>query len=141
MRALFLTLSMCFLSPSVSAQGVDYAALDRRIKIMMDDPEMVGLSVAIVEGYEITFARGYGETVKGSAESVDADTVFRWASVSKSIASSLVYDLSEDGALTLDDPIERHAPSLKLPATDKVCLLYTSPSPRDQRGSRMPSSA
>ena len=25
--------------------------------------------------------------------------------------------------------------------TDKGCLLYTSPSPRDQRGSRMPSSA
>ena len=24
---------------------------------------------------------------------------------------------------------------------DKNCLLYTSPSPRDQRGSRMPSSA
>ena len=24
---------------------------------------------------------------------------------------------------------------------DGVCLLYTSPSPRDQRGSRMPSSA
>ena len=24
---------------------------------------------------------------------------------------------------------------------DKTCLLYTSPSPRDQRGSRMPSSA
>ena len=26
-------------------------------------------------------------------------------------------------------------------ATAKGCLLYTSPSPRDQRGSRMPSSA
>ena len=25
--------------------------------------------------------------------------------------------------------------------TSKDCLLYTSPSPRDQRGSRMPSSA
>ena len=24
---------------------------------------------------------------------------------------------------------------------DMICLLYTSPSPRDQRGSRMPSSA
>ena len=24
---------------------------------------------------------------------------------------------------------------------DRICLLYTSPSPRDQRGSRMPSSA
>ena len=27
------------------------------------------------------------------------------------------------------------------PPNDKNCLLYTSPSPRDQRGSRMPSSA
>ena len=26
-------------------------------------------------------------------------------------------------------------------AIAKICLLYTSPSPRDQRGSRMPSSA
>ena len=31
-------------------------------------------------------------------------------------------------------------PSL-LTSTSNVCLLYTSPSPRDQRGSRMPSSA
>ena len=29
----------------------------------------------------------------------------------------------------------------RLSQQDKVCLLYTSPSPRDQRGSRMPSSA
>ena len=28
-----------------------------------------------------------------------------------------------------------------LPAAFMFCLLYTSPSPRDQRGSRMPSSA
>ena len=27
------------------------------------------------------------------------------------------------------------------PGQPKICLLYTSPSPRDQRGSRMPSSA
>ena len=31
--------------------------------------------------------------------------------------------------------------SLTLPAVITACLLYTSPSPRDQRGSRMPSSA
>ena len=32
-------------------------------------------------------------------------------------------------------------PSYHLRLPDGVCLLYTSPSPRDQRGSRMPSSA
>ena len=30
---------------------------------------------------------------------------------------------------------------LGLEAKSYICLLYTSPSPRDQRGSRMPSSA
>ena len=30
---------------------------------------------------------------------------------------------------------------LKLEVNETTCLLYTSPSPRDQRGSRMPSSA
>ena len=29
----------------------------------------------------------------------------------------------------------------EIPDNAKSCLLYTSPSPRDQRGSRMPSSA
>ena len=32
-------------------------------------------------------------------------------------------------------------PDLSIGAEPDVCLLYTSPSPRDQRGSRMPSSA
>ena len=32
-------------------------------------------------------------------------------------------------------------PELRLPEQIEGCLLYTSPSPRDQRGSRMPSSA
>ena len=30
---------------------------------------------------------------------------------------------------------------ISLSYMDNICLLYTSPSPRDQRGSRMPSSA
>ena len=30
---------------------------------------------------------------------------------------------------------------IKIAKMDGFCLLYTSPSPRDQRGSRMPSSA
>ena len=37
------------------------------------------------------------------------------------------------------DTIKDHVS--KYDAKAKVCLLYTSPSPRDQRGSRMPSSA
>ena len=41
-------------------------------------------------------------------------------------------DLARFKALTLGKPVVMGR---------KTCLLYTSPSPRDQRGSRMPSSA
>ena len=41
---------------------------------------------------------------------------------------------------TLDSPALTNHPTKKAILT-KACLLYTSPSPRDQRGSRMPSSA
>lgn len=106
-------------SSLASAQSIDYPALDRRINIMMQAPDMVGLSVAIVEGDEIKFAKGYGETLKGSGEKVDADTVFRWASISKSVAATLIYDLSEDDVLSTNDPIHPYAPSLELPPASR----------------------
>ena len=47
--------------------------------------------------------------------------------------------------LTEDTPKDRipvlYQELIELPGVDKVCLLYTSPSPRDKRQSRMPSSA
>ena len=39
----------------------------------------------------------------------------------------------------MNGALEKLSPELQ--SKDIVCLLYTSPSPRDQRGSRMPSSA
>ena len=47
--------------------------------------------------------------------------------------------LSEPGQL--DGPLARDYGIVSAPTMFLICLLYTSPSPRDQRGSRMPSSA
>ena len=48
------------------------------------------------------------------------------------------YPLQRDGPNQLGEPIHDYQEVLVAAGT---CLLYTSPSPRDQRGSRMPSSA
>ena len=45
----------------------------------------------------------------------------------------------ELGATVVKESIKKS--NLQLDEVDEFCLLYTSPSPRDQRGSRMPSSA
>ena len=102
---------------------IDYPAIDRRIKTMMDYPGMVGLSVAIIEDGEMKFAKGYGETLKGSGNAVTADTVFRWASLSKSVAASLIYNFSEVGLLSLEDDVQSLAPSLKLPPSDRPAKI------------------
>ena len=58
-----------------------------------------------------------------------------------------VYDLSDDEKVcdhghALTPMGEKVSEQLDvIPMKVQVCLLYTSPSPRDQRGSRMPSSA
>ncbi len=94
---------------------VDYAALDARFKRMAARPNMVGMAVGIVEQGRITFLSGYGETLAGSGEAVTPDTVFRWASVSKGVASTMVAKLAEQGKLSLDQPVATLAPSLQLP--------------------------
>ena len=96
-------------------RDIDYAALDARFKQMVARPNMVGMAVGIVEQGRITFLSGYGETLAGSGDAVTPDTVFRWASVSKGVASTMVAKLAEQGKFSLDQPVAPLAPSLQLP--------------------------
>jgi beta-lactamase class C len=96
-------------------QRVNYAALDARLRRMAAEPTMVGLAVGVVENGRITFLSGYGETLAGSGEPVTPATVFRWASVSKGVAGTMVGKLAEQGKLKLAAPVVNYAPGLKLP--------------------------
>jgi beta-lactamase class C len=97
-------------------QDVDYRLLDARLRQLMHKPAMVGLAVGVVENGRITFLQGYGETLKDSGEPVTPDTVFRWASVSKGVAATMVAKLAEQGKIDLNAPVANYAPDLKLPA-------------------------
>jgi beta-lactamase class C len=94
---------------------VDYALLDARLKRLMQRPTMVGLAVGVVENGRITFLKGYGETVAGSGEPVTPETVFRWASLSKGVAATIVTKLAENGRVNLQAPISQYRTSLRLP--------------------------
>src|SRR5437764_6014885 len=81
----------------------------------MAKPAMVGLAVGVVENGRITFLQGYGETLERSGDPVTPETVFRWASVSKGVAATMVAKLAEQGKIDLNAPVARYAPDLKLP--------------------------
>jgi beta-lactamase class C len=103
------------LTPPETPSRIDYRRLDARLRRLIQDPSMVGLAVAVVENGRIRFIKGYGVTTSGSDDPVTGHTVFRWASLSKGVAADTVALLAHDGRLSLDDPVGRHAPSLKLP--------------------------
>ncbi len=93
---------------------VDYERLDTRLQRLIQEPAMVGLAVGIVEDGEISFLKGYGETVAGSGEAVTVDTIFRWASLSKGVAGDMIALLAEKKRLSLNDPLSQYT-SLRLP--------------------------
>ena len=101
---------------TAARRDIDYALIDQRLNQLMTKPAMVGLAVGIVENGRITFLRGYGETLEGSGDPVTTNTVFRWASVSKGVAGTMVAKLAEQGKLQLDAPVANYAPDLRLPA-------------------------
>ncbi len=98
---------------------VDHHRLEQRIAALMREPDMVGLAVATVERGKVRFVKGYGETMAGSANLVTADTVFRWASLSKGVAAALVVKLAEEGKLSLDAPLASMGTTLTLPGGTK----------------------
>jgi beta-lactamase class C len=100
---------------SNAGDRIDYRDFDRRIAGIMADPSMVGLSVAVIEDGKISFARGYGTTTAAGTDAVTPHTVFRWASLSKGVAATMVGDLAAQGRLSLDAPIADYATTLKLP--------------------------
>ena len=101
----------------------------------MDDNECKSSILhALDNGYRlIDTATAYGnENAVGEAirsSKIPRDEIF------------VVTKLRRVHATGFDETISQCRESLQRLGLDYVCLLYTSPSPRDQRGSRMPSSA
>ncbi|WP_181814816.1 serine hydrolase domain-containing protein [Sphingomonas aracearum] len=94
---------------------VDYKRLQERIALLMQDRDTVGLAVGAVERGKVRFLGGFGETEAGSGDRVTPDTVFRWASLSKGVAATLVARLAEQKRLSLEAPLRSMGTSLTLP--------------------------
>lgn len=109
-----LCLSTAWASPVGHAGPVDQARLDQRLAQLVQEEGMVGLAVAVIEDGEITFAQGYGVTHVGGAQ-ISEDTVFRWASLSKGVASTILGNLAHRGDLSLSDTAAKFKTSLRLP--------------------------
>ena len=73
-----------------------------------------GLAIAVVYDDETIFLKGFGLREVGKPETVDADTVFQIASLSKPISSTIVAALVSEGVVSWDSRIADLDPAFAL---------------------------
>lgn len=94
---------------------------------LIESTHTPGLAVAIVQDSTILLLKPFGVREAGTADSVDANTVFRLASVSKTFAPLLTGLLVEEGILSWNDRVIDHLPEFSLKtreATDSLLLTH-----------------
>jgi CubicO group peptidase (beta-lactamase class C family) len=98
--------------------------VDRLLKAFAERSRVPGIAYGIViDGRLAHFGAAGHRDIRAKAP-VDADTVFRIASMTKSFTALCIMRLRDEGKLSLDDPAERYVPEL-------AGLVYpTADSPR-----------
>lgn len=80
-----------------------------------------GLSLAVIDRYEIAWAKGYGVLEAGAGEApVTEKTLFQAASIAKPVAALAVLHHVERGSLDLDADVNEYLRSWKLPGVGAV---------------------
>lgn len=73
------------------------------------------VSVAVIDNYQIEWARAWGTREAGSAKAVNIDTLFQAGSISKPVAAMGVMHLVQEGKLSLDANVNDVLKSWKVP--------------------------
>lgn len=94
------------------ANGFDVRLFEAMAQELVANQRVPGLGMAIVHDGRVLSARGYGITDVQAAQPVDAHTVFRLASLSKSFAGTITGMLVSEGALRWDSRVSDYMPAL-----------------------------
>jgi N-acyl-D-amino-acid deacylase len=81
----------------------ELASFDRTIAGLMAKWQIPGASIAVVKDGRLVLAHGYGWADRESRQPVRPESLFRIASLSKSLTAAAVLKLAEEGRLRLDD--------------------------------------
>jgi serine beta-lactamase-like protein LACTB len=87
------------------------AQIDAAVSRFMASSHIPGVSVAIVENGEYEWAGGYGFADLENNVPASEHTLFRLASISKSLTATAALQLWERGKLDLDAPVQKYCPS------------------------------
>ena len=96
---------------------------DQEIQDLSKEANTPGAAVAIVHDSTIVFLKPYGVKKAGTSDSIDVNTVFRIASVSKCFAAFLTGTLVEDSIVGWDNHVVDYVPNFSLKSPEETQRL------------------
>ena len=97
--------------------------LDGYSNSLINENELPGLVVMVKKRDKQIFHKSYGYSDVEKKIELDKNSIFRIASITKTITALGILKLMEDGELNLDDEIEKYVPEFKSP---KVLTYFNS---------------
>lgn len=127
--------------------GVDKKALsriDERMQKFVDDKQVAGVVTLVAKNGTIVHLSAVGQSDRSANKSMETNSVFAIASMTKPITAAAVMILQDEGKLDLDDPVSKYIPSFKTTTlvggksptrevTIRDCLRHTNGLVSDQQ--------
>ncbi len=112
---LFLAISAC---SSTSTSPPDYRQTIEKTSAFinqgMTDNNLVGLSIALVDGDKIVWSKGFGWADKENNIPAASNTVYMLGSGTKAMTTVALLRLHEKGIISLDNPVRNYLPEFTM---------------------------
>jgi CubicO group peptidase (beta-lactamase class C family) len=94
----------------IEGDSVPHYNIEERMKYH----KVPGLSIALVDGGKIQWAKGYGTICFDTTQKIDENTMFQAASISKPVAALMALKLVEEGKIDLDTDVNNYLKDWKV---------------------------
>lgn len=109
------------------------------IESSMAQGNVTGLSIALVDGQNVVWSRGFGYADKEANVPASADTIYEIGSLSKTFTATAIMRLVEEGRIDIDQPLTTYLPGFSIkqrfpqsgPITIRSILTHHSGIPGD----------
>src|SRR5262245_61758060 len=73
-----------------------------------------GMAIAVIQGQDVVWSKGYGARVVGEAAAVEPSTVFQIGSISKSFTATVMGVLVDEGKIRFEDRVVDRYPAFQM---------------------------
>lgn len=109
---LFLVISTCFSQTKESNETEQ--KIDTYIQDVIALNEIPGVAIAVIKDGKVIYEKYYGKALLEENKKVDKNTIFKIFSTSKLMTTVGIFQLIENGKLSLEDPISKYLDNLPI---------------------------